>query len=705
MSQVFGLIKKHSTLVELCILAVATLFYGAAFLDFNPAHRPPGVEYLNAVSLGQVALQAFHAGQFPLWNPFWYSGIPYAADPFFYLVNPFVSIPVLTLGGITGPKIAYLIHFFLTAFGGWLLAYSLGLRAVVRIWAGVLLLASGKLAAVINNGTSEYVWSFPWMAIFLALLFLLIRRRKKRFIVLAALAWAFLFLGGFLYYFLFSIPCFLIIAAASLFDFDREKLRFAVDWPLARALGLVALFAFGLLMIRFLPVGELYPALEKGGNAYDPDLNCSQSVNWTLTNFIIPEGDFYSRNIPPQMGPPQEYYAYIGLTPFVALLFIIPAFRPGKRRWILTLGAVLFFTVLYATPKYNFLALVYDLAPTLKSLSCPVRIYALETVVLVALAGLAVDYILDAMTHLAVRLAASIGSSSNPSALVRTSFSLSNLGYALVVLLLALSVKDVMSANRVERLADYPTRDRLAAEWLRQYDSTTFSVMARDSFSFIELYDERIPLLNPTFLWRLRQNPETSADLGQGLRAGPNYFIGTLTSDSPITGALIKTLSSGDSVYKVDDALPFAFVVPRATLEEPLPSGDNVYFPTHASEVAGLRPAEARIEGTNRIVLSANGIDASDMVVLLTSYYPGWELAVDGHPTKIERVSWYMGIPALSGAHTYVFEFHSHPFEIGATIAFLTLLAMGGYLLVGWRRTVGLTKVWNRGPMSSKASI
>ena len=62
-------------------------------------------------------------------------------------------------------------------------------------------------------------------------------------------------------------------------------------------------------------------------------------------------------------------------------------------------------------------------------------------------------------------------------------------------------------------------------------------------------------------------------------------------------------------------------------------------------------------------------------LVLLDTYYPGWQATVDGQPVEIIRANLHFRtVPVPEGEHTVLFEFKPRSVQIGAWVTGITLL-------------------------------
>ena len=121
--------------------ALPTTDYSPPALDLNPivsllsntSVRPLGTEHerLAGVILPiQVGLQRY--GHIPSWNSYLSNGVPLINNAFNYLFNPFHSLPILLLGGVTGSKLATIIAILIAGYSMWMFGLAIGLGGKVK---------------------------------------------------------------------------------------------------------------------------------------------------------------------------------------------------------------------------------------------------------------------------------------------------------------------------------------------------------------------------------------------------------------------------------------------------------------------------------------------------------------------------------------------------------------------------------------------
>lgn len=148
-------------------------------------------------------------------------------------------------------------------------------------------------------------------------------------------------------------------------------------------------------------------------------------------------------------------------------------------------------------------------------------------------------------------------------------------------------------------------------------------------------------------------------------------------------------------IYGNDQALPRVFVVNRqhtvaggdvALHAVMAPGFDRRAVAVTESPIAGLpqatsgppAAASARLVSykAERVEIHATA-SARSLVILTDNYYPGWQVTVDGHPAKIERVDYLLrGVVIGPGSHTIVYTYRPTSWTVGWIISLVTALAL-----------------------------
>ncbi len=146
--------------------------------------------------------------------------------------------------------------------------------------------------------------------------------------------------------------------------------------------------------------------------------------------------------------------------------------------------------------------------------------------------------------------------------------------------------------------------------------------------------------------------------------------------------------------YAVAAPLPRAFAVGGvrvaagqrafdALLDEGFaPLGEVVLAAGRPAPAQPLGPVVIRELGFDRVVLEAE-LSAPGHVVLLESYDPGWQAAVDGRAVPVERANIaFRAVAVPAGRHSVVFQYRPRAVLLGALLSLGTALGVS----LAWRR-------------------
>jgi hypothetical protein len=90
-------LSARSNSLEWVIIAVVVLTFCGGLLDQGSTRILAGNESEIVQSLDWALTTGLKQGQFPIWNPYLRTGLPYVADPFLHVYNPLSTVPVLFL--------------------------------------------------------------------------------------------------------------------------------------------------------------------------------------------------------------------------------------------------------------------------------------------------------------------------------------------------------------------------------------------------------------------------------------------------------------------------------------------------------------------------------------------------------------------------------------------------------------------------------
>jgi hypothetical protein len=125
------------------------------------------------------------------------------------------------------------------------------------------------------------------------------------------------------------------------------------------------------------------------------------------------------------------------------------------------------------------------------------------------------------------------------------------------------------------------------------------------------------------------------------------------------------------TIYENTKVAPRIFFVKYPILAEDGPLELNLPLPT-AELVNGYR-IKAVNYANNRLVIEIN-TGGSGFLVISDTYYPGWEVFVDGRKAKINRVNTIMRAVYLNeGVHKVGFFYRPASLKLGLVLSFITL--------------------------------
>ena len=641
------------------LIAVITLYSRAALLDFDPHQLAQTAEQNESATLpilAEIGLRRY--GELPLWNPYMLTGFPLAGDPVSHFWNPVATVPVVLWGGVNGMKVSLYLSLLIAGFGQWFLAHVFGARGLFRLWAGLLFALSGGLALLLWLGWYELLVGVAWFPWCFGLLWLALRRRDQLSLALTALAVAMVITAGGGYYPLYLAVCLAVLTVAAL-----ARARRGARWAVAgRALAVAALAA-GLSAVTLVPLadGLRYTARDAPPDALQAT---SQPLLYALFNYVVADHTWFRADVL-NKGVGWGWF-YIGALPLLALAltpWVFARFR-WRRGDVLTLLALLLALLLWQASRYPPVSLLYKWLPFLATFRFPNRLLIVATIPLVALAALTLQAVVVAARRAARHWGRRRGSP------VAAAWLLVMLPAAL---LLGGALADVYRTNQPFATNPHPRNQvaRGALAWLRREDPSLYYTTIGGTAIYWDwapyAYELEMPMLNFRYNRRVRtMDAQYSPD--SPFNAQPKYVL-AVPEHQPPEPATLLTSFNGVNLWRRDDALPFAFAAD--------PDG-----PIAWQTVAGQ---PARLDGPNRVIITADVNAAGRRLVVLVSDYPGWQLWVDGERAAVEPLNGYLGAALRPGAHTYAFVFRPIGAFVGMGVSGLALALCAGLVVLDWR--------------------
>jgi hypothetical protein len=655
--------------IDWLLIAAVNFLFAKHILDLDSNLLLGGGESqanTGIIAIAQVAIRD-HGG-FPFWNPFLNTGVPYLSDPMTHVLNPLASVPGIVLGPVNGPKVAVFLTILVSGLGFYYLAGVMGIWRPVRIWAALAYSLNGHMIARFGTGHFDFGLAFAFLPLAVAFTVQTVRRPDGIYPFLGGLSIALVFFSGNVHYTVYLIPALALAVLLYLFEVRNQRPWLSLNSHTVMRLAAMALWTLGIVAAQLIPYWQVQGYMFKHS---DRLLEGSQPVVGSLLDFVRSDVQFYSSSsygkIP---GFLNEYYSYVGWAPYVGVILLPLALIRGRRRDVLFGVALFAFYIAWASAAHTPFRRLMDAVPWLYKLRWTSRALGPATLPLILLAALGFDAL---RSPFGFRLGGA------------QSRRLVILAAAPVVLLagvfLALALQDEYQANQgLVYLVQRSSADWDIARALEGMSNTAAFVGMESGTGGLPLtfYEEKLQRLNAPWAWDLIIHVPQGGDAlpGKGAFIPRPHFLVLLPDTTPVEGdAQFVENAGGRKIYRLPRSLPLSFTT---RLIDP-PFGPEPAWESKASEAA------AHIRSTNRIDVEAEPSPGEDTLVLLQTYFPGWEAKVDGSkPQTVSNLGGYLSTPALPGRHTYEFAFDPAPQRYGLAISAGTIL--GAVLLYTFAR-------------------
>ncbi|OGP95642.1 MAG: hypothetical protein A2157_09215 [Deltaproteobacteria bacterium RBG_16_47_11] len=383
-------VKPTNFLAGLALFFASLFFFydllGGKYLlaerDLGPYFIPPRFFWVESIK----------HGNFPLWNPFQFSGHPFFANPQHAVVYPFNSLFFLLPFDIAFNTIIVL-HFFM----GGLFTYSflrdLKVNPTGSLISGLIFMLSGYLLSV--HSLLTILLSSVWTPLILMFFRRAILKPGFRNEVFTAIFVTFSFLGGgieIVYGNFFVLLIMVIFSPSPTIEFVGDKPRrykflyiFPVYWKRIRSLFIVSILFLSLSAIQLLPFLELFHHSIRGSG-----MSYQEATTWSFAPkdvllFFLPDAYGYFLDM-------KKYWVsqcwfktlYAGGLPFIlSAIFLI--FGRGRRLYL----ALILFSLFLSLGKYNPLyPFVFKYVPFFNGIRYPAKFLYIFILVLSITAGL-----------------------------------------------------------------------------------------------------------------------------------------------------------------------------------------------------------------------------------------------------------------------------------------------------------------------------
>jgi hypothetical protein len=653
-------LSLKTILGELILIGLVIFFFALTFLNFDETKILSGNEFGVVTFLDHVLLNSLRRfGEFPLWNSYFRTGQPFVGDPFMHLFNPITSIPVLLFDVVNGFKVAVFLSFLIAGVGQWSLGRSLGFSRSVRLWSAVLYALNGQAAARFIQGSYLFIFGYAWLPLILTGIVMSLRTRKVCYYVLTVISLTLLFFSGNTYYSYYMAGTLILFSLIASFITNREKIL-GLNWGRIKPLLLIGILAIGLSAVQLLPTLEFWPHIQTPG---DPNLETSQPLDETITNWLSPSKD---RPEALKTLPPEEFYGYIGIIPFLAAVLALGAFWGGwRRREILSLFSLFLLTLVWICVRYTPLGPVYSQTPFLYQFRYPSRFMIFGSLAIINLGGIGCSWLMDVVNRWR--------SKQGTEGTNQLSGDVSRLILTVLIVLMFFSTANVFMVNQqfILLLDRYQEADRIL-EWLQNNDPTPNYVSIPISAGWhVAAADYGQRYWDAWHGYNAFLDFERKPDI-RPVVAKPNYLVfgAGKTPDRPDAVAIMDI--QNHTVYALQESLPYGFVVADSTLKQ-IGTGE-----LKRSEVIPLEVIEL---GSNTFSVQAEVLKENMWIVVLAHYFPGWMVTIDQQPMELTYIGDFVAVQAEPGKHEYVFNYRPTSFRLGFGLTIVTTLILVGLLV------------------------
>ncbi len=664
--------------------------------------------------------QRLAEGQLPLWNPHYYSGHPFIANPETTVFYPFTVIFVLfpTWFAFT---LDVILHVFFAGWGMYLLLRLITGSKTSGIGAGIIYAFSGYMIDRIYAGHLMYIHTaaaLPWVIWFLELG---LQREKGRYFIGMGVFLSLLILGGnaqvCYYSALFAVTYFLL---RLLF---REK-PLTKHWALLCGWFLIAIItAFGLSAIQIFPSIEFSQLSDRALPSIEFSTYFSYAFS-TFTTFLVPQ------LIAADVSLNWEMTGYVGVLSLILVGVGWGCSRNKIYLWVFSIIALLSVSVMLGnhTPIFK---LYYDTIPGFKMFRIPARAVFILVFCCAALAGIGIHALLESTKRQRKLIAYMLSWTCLAGGVVSINYWTAEALWSreiittLFFLAIAFALSGLIVFPRLHLIFKGLLLTFLLADlfWHFQHNVPIDDVQ---QLTHVNLYEQKIR--NDTGLFRVSipygetrgmvqgyydLNGNTPLVIGKYFRFmhdivnvhSPQFKRHTLETKvfdqpHPLLGTLLNTkylVTRKGKWINFPSFQPRAFLVPDSRIEpnfeaqlqllkhqkiNPLRTvllPQKLPFPTELANAPNLNRPTDHVKivtySPEKIILETNSNEAR-YLVLSELDYPGWRVQIDGVETTISPANYMFRALAIPpGNHTVTFLFRPSSLYKGASVSFVTLLA------------------------------
>ncbi|HVA96931.1 MAG TPA: hypothetical protein VND99_04710 [Candidatus Acidoferrales bacterium] len=591
----------------------------------------------------------YQSHSFPQWVPYIDQGLPMIADPTYSFYNPLVALSVLSFPIDVAFKVIYTISLIFAIFTIYILCRYFVINKNISFLLGLIYASSGYFVSRITAGHSEKILSYPLLPLFLYCLFRSVQKFSILWSGLTSLVLTLIYFSGDFYNFLYGC-----IALG---------ITFLYYLVLGRKKSFIVLVT--ILLIPFFSAIKLFPFTELPSYIYhviEPYTGSQNPISMLYYIFLPIKLPFILTGTKQFITTDFAWWGkitFIGPLLLIGIFFFFYYFKKISNDYKHLLYILLMTFALVSMPAWNlnpyhYLLIVFS---KLQLFHVPSNIFAFMSVIVIIMAGIGFQKFTQ---------------------LKKTTRRIGIENYVLALLIVNLLITFVFSEYILIRkqLKIINPSYKVTLSMLKQKDPSKYYIGAFLDQSGLPqnvAVDNQQLLLEDNYGLQMKDSPAehfTPYDFFQTKTyndIAPKYFIidSSVKLSEPFVFNIKKYFTYKDTtVFRVTSDTPF------------------VYSELNKKKITNnILTTEI---GLNTFTIKAKSNDNLNKIVMLESYYPGWQITIDGKSAKLFS-SRFLEFNAVKGIHTYVLTFNSSRFVVGAVTTFISI-GIWGFLVLLLRK-------------------
>ena len=350
-------------------------------------------------------VESIKNGEFPLWDPYQFSGHPFFANPQHAVLYPLNSLFFLLPFDVAF-NVIIILHFFLGGLFTYLLLKDLKVSPTGSLLSGLIFMLSGYLLSV--HSLLTILLSSIWTPLIMMFFRRAITSSGFKNEILTAIFITFSFLGGgieIVYGNFFVLFLMVIFHSSAVYKFPKWR----ETWLRVRSLLIVSIIFLFLSAVQLLPFLELYHHSIRGSGISYQEATVWSFAPKDILLFFLPDAYGYFLDM-------KKYWInqcwfktlYTGGLPFIlSLIFFLAPHPPlspsGERDGVRRFGkgrklffSLMFFSLFLSLGQYNpFYPYVFKYVPFFNGIRYPVKFLYIFILVLAIAAGLGFQRLIE----------------------------------------------------------------------------------------------------------------------------------------------------------------------------------------------------------------------------------------------------------------------------------------------------------------------